>query len=110
MAEISRAQRLLAEILRLFPEPDEANGQARLIDLWAEGPNVICVVYEGWWFPGTLGLRRRLEPHLEDWQELANILDGELGEPVGTPVEGVLADEEGITWWEGDRPEWRSYR
>jgi hypothetical protein len=31
-------------------------------------------------------------------------------EPPGSMIEGVTPDENGMTWWEGDRPEWRLYQ
>ena len=106
----SRAARVLRSVVHGFPPPNGGNGYVRLLDGWVGDQDTICVVYEGWWSEGKLGLRRRIETHLTVEQEAANILDGELGEPPGSMIEGATPDEDGITWWEGDRPEWRLYQ
>ena len=109
MISPSLASEVLRAVVDNFPAPDDGNGDLRLIDSWTEAEDTICVVYEGWWVPGKVGPRRRIDGHVPTWQEIANILDGEFGEPPGLMVEGVMPDVDGVIWWEGDRPEWRQF-
>jgi hypothetical protein len=108
MSEDSRAARVLADVLRFVPPPDDDNGQFRVSDGWVDGDS-ICIVYRGWWHEGTLGLRREIEPGPSISQLVGYILAEELGEPPGSFVEDVSPDARGITWWSGNDPEWRDY-
>lgn len=108
MDEESRASQVLSEVLRFLPSPAPDNGHFHVLDSWVDG-DAICVVYRGWWFDGTLGLRRRIEPDVPLDRVVDYVLMQELGEPPGSLVEGVVPDEDGITWWHGDRAEWRDY-
>ena len=108
MTDDSRASRVLAEVLRRVPPPDEENGNLRVLGAWVDG-DAICVVYQGWWHDGVLGLRRTIEAEASIEQIAGYIVDAELGEPPGLLVENVSPDPDGITWWHGDKPEWRDY-
>jgi hypothetical protein len=108
MSEDSPAARVLADVLRFVPPPDDDNGQFRVTDSWVDSDS-ICVVYEGWWHEGTFGLRREIEPGPSIAQLVGYILTEELGEPPGSFVEDVSPDARGITWWNGNDPEWRDY-
>lgn len=108
VTEDSRAARVLADVLRLLPSPDDDNGHFRLTDSWVEG-GAICIVYQGWWHNGTLGLRRQIEAGPSVQQIVGYILVKELGEPPGLLIANVTPDERGITWWGGDAPARREY-
>lgn len=106
MTTTSRAAEALTAVLSgVFP-PSEDNGQLRVLNSWTEDDEVICVVYQGWWFEGLLGLRRRIDDDLPLDVVVLQIVASELGEPVGRMVEGVEPDSDGITWWEGEPREW----
>jgi len=102
----TRADEALAEVLARIPPPDEDNGHLQILDTWSEGDDTICVVYRGWWYEGTLGLRRKIDADLPLSRVVGQILDAELGEPVGRMIDGVAPDANGITWWHGEPPEW----
>lgn len=79
-----------------------------LIDSWTDGNDVFCLVYrQPEHYEGTLGLRRVVEA---DWSidgVVGQVLDGELGEPLGSLEETLRGDEHGVMWWSGDLPEWK---
>ena len=79
------------------------NGNLRVLGTWTEEPDVIRIVYQGWWHPRTVGLRRQIE---SDWPLEAvvlYILTSELGES-WVPAETLESDEHGVLWWTGDTP------
>ena len=49
MEEPSRAEQVLAAVVNRFPAPSDDNGHLRLVGAWTDGPDTVCVVYEGWW-------------------------------------------------------------
>jgi hypothetical protein len=72
---------------------------------------MICVVYQGWWYPGLLGLRQHIGSR--DWPVdtvVLNILSEDLGEPLGSLVDSLEPDEHGVMWWSGTSPSsWTRY-
>lgn len=106
MSTSTRAAEALAAVLAHVPSPTEDNGHLRILDSWTEGEDTICVVYEGWWEEGTIGLRRRIDDDLPVSWVVGQILEAELGEPPGGMLDGVEPDENGIVWWHGEPPEW----
>jgi hypothetical protein len=102
----SRAAAALEGVLKRVEPPRTVNGNLRILGAWTEGPETICIIYEGWWHPGTIGLRREIE---SDWpleSVVLNILTADLGEPIGPSVD-TDPDEHGVTWWTGAPPQWR---
>lgn len=85
-----------------------ANPPIELVDSWTEGDDVFCLVYrQPEHYDGTLGLRRVVE---DDWTidgVVGQVMDGELGEPLGGLVNTLQPDEGGVMWWSGDLPEWK---
>jgi hypothetical protein len=102
----SRAAQALASIVDHFPAPDEYNGNLQLVDSWTEGEDTICIVYEGWWHGGRLGLRRMIDSDLPVDVVVGQVLEAELGEPPGAMIDGVVEDSDGVTWWAGEPREW----
>ena len=109
MTEASRAAQVLEAVREGIEPPQAHNGYLRLLDSWTEGEDTICVVYEGWWYPGTLGLRRNVEANVPAQHVVEDILSGDLGEPLGGLVDALVPDDNGVMWWEGNPPEWRHY-
>ena len=101
---------LEAVLIRVQP-PTEGNGHLHILGAWVEGPDTICVVYEGWWYPGIVGLRQNTGS--PDWPletVVLNILTYDLGEPLGLVTDTLQADEHGVMWWTGTPARsWRRY-
>lgn len=79
-----------------------SNGNLQILGARTEEPDTICVVYQGWWFPGILGLRQHIGP--TDWplETVAlNIVAYGLDEPLGSRVDTLEPDENGVMWWTG---------
>jgi hypothetical protein len=71
---------------------------------WAEPPDIICVVYR---FPGyepAIGLRRVLDPDLPDYVLIEQIVNFEIGEPLGTIFDAGHVNADGTFWWDGATP------
>ncbi len=109
-APASRADAALARVLAGIAPPSEDNGNLKIVDSWTDGAITIWVVYTGWWFKGTLGLRRELDLDLPVSRVVDQILDAELGEPPGRLIDGVEPDENGIVWWHGEPAKWWRWR
>lgn len=52
----------------------------------------------------TIGLRIRIDLSRDD--ETARIVAGHLGEPLGSFMESLQFDENGVGWWDGEPIEW----
>ena len=81
-----------------------------VVDSWTEGPSVLCLVYRQRGYRYTLGLRREVE---DDWtlEGLADeILTCELDEPLGSMIDTLQPDDQGVMWWSGNLPEWKERR
>lgn len=64
----------------------------------------IEVVYSRPEVDHPIGLRIRVHPELDD--EFARIVAAHLGEPLGSYMESLEFDDEGVGWWEGEPIEW----
>lgn len=83
-----------------------------LIRAWVDSPGVICIVYREIhteFEPLILGLRRTLEPYVPVDSLVDEIVNREIGEPLGSLQNELLEDADGVWWFEGNRPEWRLY-
>lgn len=103
-----RAERVLrdavAEIRRRFP--------GALIRGWVEAPEVVCIVYREIHTrdePRTLGLRRTLEAGVPVAALVDEIVNREVGEPLGSLSAELTQDADGVWWFEGNPPQWRVY-
>lgn len=102
MTQGSRAADTLEGVLRNVEPPRASNGNLRILGAWTENPETMCVVYQGWWYPGILGLRRHVGS--TNWPletAVLNILTYDLGEPLGSLVDALEPDEHGVMWWTG---------
>lgn len=88
-----------------------SNGSLQILGAWTEEPDTICVVYQGWWYPGIVGLRQHIGA--TDWPletAVLNILTCGLDEPLGSRVNTLKPDEYGVMWWTGTPPDsWVRY-
>jgi hypothetical protein len=76
----------------------------RVHDFWTEGEDVICVVYA---FPGVeplVGLRRVVSHDLPIEEKVDEIVNFEIGEPLGTWFDSSFVVN-GVFWWDGGPPE-----
>jgi hypothetical protein len=82
---LTRAQQVLSRVLQALPS---AQPPIALVNSWTEGDDVFCLVYrQPEHYDGTLGLRRVVE---NDWTTdgvVRQVMDGELGEPLGSLVD-----------------------
>lgn len=102
VSERSRAAAVLEAVLMGVEPPRASNGHLRILGAWIEEPDTICVVYRGWWYPGTVGLRQHIGS--TDWPVetvVLNILTYDLGEPLGSLVDTLEPDDHGVMWWSG---------
>lgn len=79
---------MLEAVLTHVEPPRASNGNLRILGAWTEEPQAVCVVYQGWWYPGIVGLRQHTGS--TDWpleNVVLNILTYDLGEPLGTLVD-----------------------
>jgi hypothetical protein len=70
---------------------------------WTEGDDVILVLYA---FPGIdalIGLRRRVSTGLPLEEEVDEIVNVEIGEPLGRYFNSALIVD-GVFWWDGGPP------
>lgn len=105
MTQGSRAAAVLEAVLRGVEPPRASNGNLQILGAWTEEPDTICVVHRGWWHPGIVGLRQHIGS--PDWPletVVLNILTYCLDEPLGTRVDTLVPDENGIMWWTGTSP------
>jgi hypothetical protein len=107
----SRAAAVLEAVLMEVEPPRASNGSLEILGAWTEEPATICVVYQGWWYPRIVGLRQHIGS--TDWPletVVLNILTYGLDEPLGTRVNILEPDENGVMWWTGTSPEsWVRY-
>ncbi|GAB7005400.1 hypothetical protein JCM18899A_28730 [Nocardioides sp. AN3] len=76
---------------------------------WVPNADTICIVFERDDAPGLLGLRRTLDPGVPPEAQGLHIAICELGEPLGSLEDELLADPDGVLWFQGDHPGWRDY-
>ncbi|HEX6875650.1 MAG TPA: hypothetical protein VF165_08330 [Nocardioidaceae bacterium] len=111
MTHRSRAATVLEAVLMGVELPSARNGNLQILGAWTEEPDTICVVYQGWWYPGIVGLRQHIGS--TDWPMetvVLNILTEDLGEPLGSLVHSLEPDEHGVMWWSGTSPgSWTRY-
>ena len=77
--------------------------QCHLYDSWTEGDDVVFVLYA---FPGIdalIGLRRRVSTGLPLEEEVDDIVNFEIGEPLGRYFTSALIVD-GVFWWDGGPP------
>lgn len=103
---------MLEAVLLGVDPPRASNGNLQILGAWVEGPETICVVYRGWWYPGTVGLRQHVGS--TDWPvetAVLNILTYDLDEPLGgAVVDSLEPDGHGVMWWSGTSPDsWIRY-
>ncbi len=109
MTEASRPAQVLEAVQRGSSRLAPITATCASSTPWAEGEDTICVVYEGWWYPGTLGLRRKVEANVPVEHVVEDMLSGDLGEPLGSLVDTLVLDDNGVMWWEGNPPECRHF-
>jgi hypothetical protein len=106
----SRAERALAGVLYRIPRSTVTQSSwVQVVGSWTEGADTICVLYR---WPGlecTLGLRRVIEPDVPLDEVVEEIVNYEIGEPLGSLFDPAGIDEEGVFWWDGGPPQHRSY-
>lgn len=102
---------MLEAVLVGVEPPRASDGNLQILGAWTEEPATICIVYRGWWYPGTIGLRQHIGP--TDWPVeivVLNILTYDLGEPLGSAVDSLEPDDHGVMWWSGISPgSWARY-
>lgn len=105
----TRAETILNGVLReledRLPEVDVARG-------WVADAETVCIIYReihSEEVPRLLGLRRRVEPDIPLERIIEEIAHREIGEPLGSLSAELVADEDGVWWFEGNRPDWRIY-
>jgi hypothetical protein len=68
-------------------------------DSWIADDSTICIVYrEGWFDDGLLSLRRQIEPDVPLDVVIDEILQAELGEPLGSLADELVVDQNGVHW------------
>jgi hypothetical protein len=55
-----------------------------------------------------VGPRRQIASDVPLDRVVLNILDGDLGEPLGALADTLEPDDHGIMWWAGNPPQWRN--
>jgi hypothetical protein len=74
----------------------------RVVDSWADGPDMFSVVYVHPLFDGLLGLRRRVEfeAGIDTPEEFgADVAEFDIAEPLGSIAKKLHPDSSGIHWW-----------
>ena len=105
----SRAERVLDGVLYWLPRSVVTESSSmEVVDSWTEGQDTICVMYRWPGAPCTVGLRRRLEPDETDDDLVDEIVNFEIGEPLGTWFDAGRVVN-GEFWWDGGPPESHSY-
>lgn len=97
-------------VARLVRDALDTRYPGVLIELTIDEPNTLRIVYHEIHNerPRVLGMIRELEPDHTPQQLADEIVEREIGEPLGT-LDAELAEEDGIWWHHGNRPEWRYY-
>ncbi|WP_041292312.1 hypothetical protein [Kineococcus radiotolerans] len=109
-------------LLRQLTDPARqlpaTGGRVHVVRSWAgvhDGHPVLHVVYHHPWWDFTTGLRRHLDevenyplnlpaPDVDPAVDLAdNIATSDIEEPLGSVLESMAPDEDGVWWW-GDPP------
>jgi hypothetical protein len=107
--QLSRVQRVLDDVLYWLPRSNVTESRSvEVEDSCAEGQDTIVVKYRFPGIPCTVGLRRHIEPDVTDEEVVEEIVNFEIGEPLGTwfdPSQVV----DGVFWWDGGPPERHSY-
>lgn len=105
--EAGHADRVLALCLAWLEE----RHPGVLLRAWKESESQLCFVYREIHTkdePRVLGLRRDLEPDVAPELIADEIVDREIGEPLGS-LDDELELPDGVHWFRGNRPEWRLY-
>lgn len=82
-----------------------------LLRAWKESESQLCFIYREIHTehePRVLGLRRDLEPDVAPESIADEIVNREIGEPLGS-LNNELKLSDGVYWFRGNRPEWRLY-
>lgn len=100
------ARAALDACLAQLPADTIAYGKSvNVLSAWTEGGTAFCVVYRYQCFDGVLGLRRTFDEDMygetpEDPRDFGcDVAIYDIGEPLGTVVDRLRVDQDGVHWW-----------
>ena len=97
----------IAQVIRDHFDPTKGpgpEGGVEVLQVASSEDNFVTVIYRRQEVEFTVGLRIRVFPDKDD--EAARVVAGAIQEPLGSSIDTIEFDAEGIGWWEGDPPEW----
>jgi hypothetical protein len=106
------AQAALFACVTWLPSSCTEGRSVEVLAAWVEGGDALCIVYQYPYYQGVLGLRAAIDTDMHMYGEPVSdpesfgrdIADFQIGEPLGTVVDRLRLDDNGVSWW-GDRAE-----
>lgn len=99
------AERVLQGVLAELPRSSLTESRAvTVIDAWALPPDRIYVLYRLPGYAPVIGLARALDADLPEPVLVHEVVNFEIGEPLGTAFDADHVDTDGIFWWDGAAP------
>lgn len=106
----SKVQRVLAAVLHEMPRSTVTESSTmEVIDSWTESDDTLCVLYRWPGAPCVVGLRRQIESDVTVGDLVDEIVNFEIGEPLGSVFDPKRIDAEGVFWWDGGPADSHSY-
>ena len=100
----TRAELVLDAVLLELPRSRVTESRSvRVHDSWTEGNDVIFVLYAVPGIDALIGLRRCVSTGLPLEEEVDEIVNFEIGEPLGRYFNSALIVD-GVFWWDGGPP------